>query len=125
MPAVDPVLEPSGSKGVVVAQIFAVKPGSADAFAAGVEATFAKYREAGAREAGLLVTLDAPNNFPQLPVRSDGPYLLWLGILKDNSALQQLTPVMESPLPSTATNLLRAATEIVVLDPAPRSRLRW
>lgn len=125
LPAVDPVLEPEGSKGVVVAQIFAVKPGSVDAFAAEAEQTFTKYRAAGAREAGVLVTLDAPNNFPQLPVRTDGPYLVWLGILKDNAALQQLTPLLDSPLSSTAAGFLRGTPEVVVLDPAPRSRLRW
>jgi len=31
----------------------------------------------------VLVTLDVPNNFPQLPVRTDGPYLVWLGIVRD------------------------------------------
>jgi hypothetical protein len=125
LPAVDPVLEPEGSKGVVVAQIFAVKPGSVDAFAAEAEAVFAKYRAAGAREAGVLVTLDAANNFPQLPVRTDGPYLVWLGILKDNAALQQLTPLLDAPHSSTAAGLLRGTPEVIVLDPGPRSRLRW
>jgi hypothetical protein len=125
LPAVDPVLEPAGAKGIVVAQIFAVKPGSVDGFAAEAEATFAKYRNAGAREAGVLVTLDAPNNFPQLPVRTDGPYLVWLGILKDNAALDQLMPLMEASQSSTATSLLRGTPEIIVLDPGPRSRLRW
>jgi hypothetical protein len=125
LPAVDPVLEPEGAKGVVVAQIFAVKPGSVDAFAAEAEAAFAKYRAAGAREAGVLVTLDAPNNFPQLPVRTDGPYLVWLGIVKDNAALQQLTPLLDGPVSSAAAGLLRGAPEVIVLDPGPRSRLRW
>jgi hypothetical protein len=125
LPAVDPVLEPAGAKGIVVAQIFAVKPGSVDGFAAEAEATFAKYRNAGAREAGVLVTLDAPNNFPQLPVRTDGPYLVWLGILKDDGALDQLMPLMEASQSSTATSLLRGTPEIIVLDPGPRSRLRW
>ena len=29
-----------------------------------------------AGEAGLLATLDMPNNFPQLPIWTDGPYLV-------------------------------------------------
>ena len=41
---------------------------------------------AGIREAAVLVTLDVTNNFPQLPVRSDGPYLVWLGIAPDDKA---------------------------------------
>ena len=80
LPAVDPVYETNGAQGVLVAQIFAVKTNSIETFAQQAEPTFAAYRGAGAREAGVLVTLDMPNNFPQLPIRTDGPYLVWLGI---------------------------------------------
>jgi hypothetical protein len=127
LPAVDPVTEANGAQGVVVAQIFAVKADSVEAFAKNAEATFALYRASGAREAGVLVTLDVQNNFPQLPVRSDGPYLVWLGILKDNQAAEaNFTPVVERCLPSLlATGLLRGTPELVVLDPTHRSRLRW
>jgi flavin-binding protein dodecin len=127
LPSVDPVAERKGAQGIVVAQIFAVKANSVDAFAQQAEATFAGYRAAGAREAGVLVTLDAPNNFPQLPVRTDGPYLVWLGIVKDNQALEtQFTPLAERSSQSfSATGLLRGAPELVVLDPTRRSRLRW
>lgn len=127
LPAVDPVTEANGAQGVVVAQIFAVKANSVEIFAKEVESTFAAYRAAGAREAGVLVTLDVKNNFPQLPFRTDGPYLVWLGILKDNQMLEaEFTPVAERSLPSlTATGLLRSAPELIVLDPTPRSRLRW
>src|SRR5215470_8771208 len=116
-----------GAQGIVIAQIFAVKPNSVDAFAQQAEATFASYRAAGAREAGVLITLDAPNNFPQLPVRTDGPYLVWLGIVKDNQALEtQFTPLAERSSQSlSATGLLRGSPELVILDPTRRSRLRW
>jgi hypothetical protein len=127
LPAVDPVREPDGSRGVVVALIFAVKPNNVEAFAKGAESTFAGYRAAGAQEAGLLVTLDVNNNFPQLPIRTDGPYLVWLGVLKDNEQLEkQFSPVFERSLQSlSGTGLLRGAPEFVILDPTPRSRLRW
>jgi hypothetical protein len=127
LPSVDPVTERKGAQGVVVAQIFAVKANSVDAFAQEAEAAFAGYRAAGAREAGVLVTLDAPNNFPQLPVRTDGPYLVWLGIVKDNQSLEtQFTPLAERSSKSlSATGLLRGAPELVILDPTRRSRLRW
>jgi len=127
LPAVDPVTESKGAQGVVVAQIFAVKANSVDAFAQQAEATFAGYRAAGAREAGVLVTLDAPNNFPQLPVRTDGPYLVWLGVVKDNQTLEtQFTPLAERSSQSlSTTGLLRGAPELVILDPTSRSRLRW
>jgi hypothetical protein len=127
LPSVDPVAERKGAQGVVVAQIFAVKANSVDAFARQAEATFASYRAAGAREAGVMVTLDAPNNFPQLPVRTDGPYLVWLGIVKDNQALEtQFTPLAERSSQSlSTTGLLRGAPELIILDPTRRSRLRW
>ena len=48
--------------------MFAVKANGVEAFAKEAESTFANYRAAGAREAGVLVTLDAKNNFPQLPI---------------------------------------------------------
>jgi hypothetical protein len=127
LPAVDPIKEEKGAQGIVVAQIFAVKPNSVDAFARQADQTFAGYRAAGAREAGVLVTLDAPNNFPQLPVRTDGAYLVWLGIVKDKQTLNDVfTPLAERSLQLlSATDLLRGAPELVVLDPTRRSRLRW
>jgi hypothetical protein len=111
----------------VIAQIFAVKANSVEVFAKAAEPTFASYQTAGARKAGTLVTLDVTNNFPQLPVRTDGPYLLWLGILKDNHMLEtEFTPLVEHSLQSlAATGLLRGTPELVVLDPTNRSRLRW
>jgi len=127
LPAVDPVTEANGAQGIVVAEIFAVKANSVEAFAKEAEATFARYRAAGVREAGVLVTLDVTNNFPQLPIRTDGPYLVWLGLLKDNQMLEKdFTPVAERSLQSlSATGLLRGTPELVVLDPTHRSRLRW
>ncbi|MGA7632815.1 MAG: hypothetical protein WCB11_18795 [Terriglobales bacterium] len=126
LPAVDPVTEPNGAQGVVVVQIFAVKTNSVEEFAKQAEATFASYRAAGGREAGVLVTLDVKNNFPQLPYRTDGPFLVWLGILKDNQMLEGFIPVVDRSLKSfTATGLLRSPPELIVLDPTPRSRLRW
>jgi hypothetical protein len=127
LPAVDPLAEPDGARGIIVAFIYPIKANSVEAFAKQAESTFARYRAAGAREAGVLVTLDATNNFPQLPIRTDGPYLVWLGLLRDNETLErELTPVVENSISSlTATGLLRGAPEFIVLDPAPRSRLRW
>lgn len=127
LPSVDPVKERKGAQGVVVAQVFAVKPNNVDAFAKQAEATFASYATPGVREAGILVTLDMPNNFPQLPVRTDGPYLIWLGIIKDNQTLEsRFIPLTERSEQSLlATGLLRGAPELVVLNPTRRSRLRW
>jgi hypothetical protein len=127
LPAVDPINEVKGAQGVVIAQIFAVKPNSVDAFAQQAEEAFASYRAAGAREAGVLVTLDVQNNFPQLPVRTDGPYLVWLGIVKDNEMLEtQFASLAKRSTQSlSATGLLRSAPELVIMDPTHRSRLRW
>jgi len=127
LPAVDPVAETTGAQGVIVAQIFAVKPDSVEAFAKAAEPTFAAYRAAGAREAGVLVTLDAKNNFPQLPVRTDGPFLVWLGVVKDNQTLKGsfIAEEQRAIQALVATGLLRGEPELDVMDPTPRSRLRW
>ena len=127
LPAVDPFQEIEGTQGVVVAHIFPIQPGRADAFVEKADPVFAGYRATGVRDAGLLVTLDVPNNFPQLPVRTDGPFLVWLGIVRDEETLNvRFLPAANSALEAlVASGLLRQAPELVLLDPAPRSRLRW
>lgn len=127
LPAVDPIREPDGGRGVVLLQIFPVQANSVSVFAEKAETFFERYRSAGAREAGVLITLDASNNFPQLPIRTDGPYLVWVGILEDERTLKhQLMPLAQQSLPSLmASGLLRGEPELVVLDPTHRSRLRW
>jgi len=127
LPAVAPVAEEKGAQGIVVAQIFAVKADNVDAFAGQAEPVFAGYRAAGAHQAGILVTADVKNNFPQLPVRPDGPFLLWIGVVKNDRAWnEQLQPVVQRGAESpSATGLVRAAPELLVLEPTRRSRLRW
>ena len=127
LPAVDVAREREGATGLIVMQLFPVREGSIDAFADRAEEAFARYRSAGIRETGVLATLDAPNNFPQLPVRTDGPWLVWIGIVEDDAKLDAaFRSLMQDALPSlAATGLLRGEPEFVVMDPAPRSRLRW
>jgi NIPSNAP len=125
LPAVDPVRE-AGARGVAVALICQLDPGTAAAFARAAEPVFAKYRSAGARETGLFATLDVPNNFPQLPVRNDGPYLVWLGLLPNDAALGRFREVADPAMATlTGTGMVRGTPELLVLDPTPRSRLRW
>jgi hypothetical protein len=127
LPAVDPVAEDTGAQGIVVAQIFPIRKGSEDTFARQAEAAFAGYRIVGVREAGVLVSLDVANNFPQLPIRTDGPWLIWLGVVEDNATLDsKFATALEAAEESlTKTGSLRGAPERLVLDPTPRSRLRW
>ena len=126
LPAVDVVKENNGAQGIVVMQVFAVEQGGVETFAERAENIFAKYRDAGIREAGVLVTLDEANNFPQLPVRTDGPYLVWLGVARDKAMLETFEGLVERSFSELkTTELLRGEPELVVIDPAPRSRLRW
>ena len=125
-PAVDPVREEKGAQGIVVAQIFRIQPNQVEDFAKQMEPVFSRYRALGVREAGVLVTLDASNNFPQLPVRNDGPYLVWLGITKSESLKDQLAKVAtQAAQDDSIHKFLRGTPELLTLDPAPRSRLRW
>ena len=75
----------------------------------------------------MPVALDAPTNFPQLPVRADGPFLVWLGLMAVYQALEtRFMPLSERAAPFlSAAGLLRGAPQLVVLDPTRRSRLRW
>jgi hypothetical protein len=127
LPAVDPVREAAGARGAAVAQLFAVAPDGMDTFVKEAENAFARYREAGIREAGVLVTLDVPNNFPRHPIRTDGPYVVWLGLAEDEGAIDaRFTPLAERLRPAlSATGRLRRAPEEIVLVPGARSRLRW
>lgn len=126
LPAVDPVDEPHGAHGVAVVQIFAVRKGDEDAFAQRAQEAFKHYASAKVHPAGVLVTLDVPNNFPQLPIRTDGPFLVWLGVVENDATLKDFeaqASLVEHSL--EATGMLRGAPERLVLDPTPRSRLRW
>src|SRR6185437_5588546 len=126
LPAVDPVDEPHGAQGVAVVQIFAVKKGDEDAFAQRAQAAFRRYEGAKVHPAGVLVTLDVPNNFPQLPIRTDGPFLVWMGMVENDAALKSFkarASQVEQELEDTG--MLRGTPERLVLDPTPRSRLRW
>jgi hypothetical protein len=127
LPAADPVNEPKGAQGVVVAQIYAVKKQELESFSELALREFGRYRVAEVRPAGVLVSLDAPNNFPQLPVRTDGPYLVSLHILKNDSVLQRtFNPLARGVNHSlAATGMLRRAPMTLILDPGRFSRLRW
>lgn len=127
LPAVDPVREKDGSKGIVAAQIFKIDKNHVDEFVQQAKPIFNNYRNAGIREAGVLITLDVKNNFPQLPFREDGPYLVWIGILKDNDMLQnQFQPLVKNSLQAlTAKTFLQGQPELIILEPTSRSRLRW
>jgi NIPSNAP len=98
LPAVDPVRE-AAPRGAVGMHIFR----QADGLVEEVEYAYRKYECAG-----LLVTLDAPNNFPQLPVRMDGPWVVWLGLFEDARDFEPID-----------------GGEVVVLTPTRRSRLRY
>jgi len=75
----------------------------------------------------VLAALDVPNNFPQLPFRTDGPYLVWLGVAESDDVLNaRLTSLASRGAAALErTGLLRGSPEWIVLDPTPRSRLRW
>ena len=124
-PAVDVAAPRPG--GLVVLQVFPAKGGVTEALAGRAEESFAAYRQAGIHEAGVLVTLDRPNNFPRHSMRTDGPFLVWVGILKDDAMLDAtFTPLANRTAQTlAASGLLRGAPELIVLDPTNRSRLRW
>jgi hypothetical protein len=124
--SVDPVAEAGGAGGIAVLQIFPVSEGALTRCAAAAEPWFESYHGSGVTEAGILATLDEANNFPRHPVRTDGTFLVWMGVLRDQQALDQLTPALAACAAAlAASRLLAGAPELLVLDPGQRSRLRW
>ena len=124
--AVDLLAEPAGAQGIVVCQIFKIAPGAFDELVQAAEQRFQTYQGKGVVEAGILTTLHQANNFPQHPIRNDGNYLVWLGVLRDEAALAALRPALDASARTLeASALLAGPTELVLLDPAARSRLRW
>jgi hypothetical protein len=127
LPAVNPPGEPGSARGVVVVQIYAVKRHDLPTFSRQAVREFARYRVGAVRSAGVLVSLDAPNNFPLLPVRTDGPYLVALHIVKNDSVLSgTFDPLAHEINQALArTGMLRRPVTTLVLAPGRYSRLRW
>jgi hypothetical protein len=126
LPAVDPVDESRGAHGILVVQLLPVAKGRADAVASALANAATRYPHEGVFDAGLLRTLDAPNNFPQLPVRADGEWVAWIGMARDAGALSRLQAAMDAvERQRDAGDDLRARAERIVAAPTPRSRLRW
>lgn len=125
--AVDPVRERDSSRGLAIAQVFGVKSGGLEDLVRLAEPVFATYVSQGAREAGILVSLDVPNNFPRLPYRTDGLYVVWLGMVENDGVLStRLRPAAEQAQRVLAdSGLLKSTPELIVLHPTARSRLRW
>jgi hypothetical protein len=126
LPAVDPMDEPRGAHGILVVQLLPAAAGRADAVAAALADAATRYPHEGVLDAGLLKTLDAPNNFPQLPVRTDGDWVAWIGMARDAGALSRLQAAMDAAERQlVAGGELRGPAERIVAAPTPRSRLRW
>lgn len=126
LPAVDPVDGPDGTHGILVVQLLPVPAGRADAVVAVLADAAKAWPRDGVLDAGLLQTLDAPNNFPQLPVRTDGAWVAWIGMARDAGAVSRLETAMDAlERRLDADGDLRAPAERIVADPTPRSRLRW
>jgi hypothetical protein len=128
LPAVDAVSERSSAdRGRVIAQIFRITQGRVPELANRAAQVFAGYRALGVSEACVLVTLDVPNNFPALPVRTDGPYLVWIGLIPSDVILESRVEASmgQAARELITTGLLNGTPETVVMTPTQRSRMRW
>jgi hypothetical protein len=115
---VDPAVEPDGAQGLAVAQLLPCPPGRLEECAHAADPWFARYNGRGMIEAGILASLDEAGDEPA--------WLVWLGLLRDDAALAALRPQCQACADAlAAAGLLAGAPELLVLAPAPRSRLRW
>lgn len=125
LPMIDPVDEASAPKGIAVIHLLPVRKAD-EATSTRVRELVGHYLLQGVQPLGLLVSLDEPNNFPQLPVRTDGPWIVWIGVVHDENALAQVREAAKAAEANLqATGSLRADAELLVLDPTPLSRMRW
>ncbi len=75
---------------------------------------------------GGFGTLDAVNTFPQLPVRSDGPWMAWLAAVRDERALARVEAAAREGAAGLARReALASPLGWRVLCPTARSRARW
>lgn len=125
MRMVDPVDEAATPRGIAVIHLLPVRAID-EAMKFKVRELVGNYVSSTVQQQGLLVSLDAPNSFPQLPVRTDGPWIVWVGTVRDEAALTHLRELAKSTEANLRTaNDLRTDAEFVVLDPTPLSRMRW
>jgi hypothetical protein len=124
-PAVDPVTGPVDAAGVIAAQIFLAT--DANRLLEEAEPWFQRYASDGLQELGVLKSLEGPNTFPYHPVRTDGPFVVWLGLAPDDRTVDRAfrAHAQEASHELVADGLVRAESELVLLDPTPRSRIRW
>jgi hypothetical protein len=127
LPAVDPVVDRNNEPGVVVAIVYPIRPGEESSFLARSGPVFEPYLRMGLREVTVLRSLEATNTFPQLPIRTDGPFVVWLGIAPARAEFDRgAAHITDATRPSESVDAaLRSAPEVVILDPTRRSRLRW
>lgn len=127
LPAMDPVFETKPNRGLVIAQLIKAKPEALSEVTRLATAAFEKYRAAGARQAALLVTLKSNNTFPQHVIRTDGPFLVWVGVIPEDASIKNriVAQMAQEARELTATSMLQESPETIVLTPTPRSRLRW
>ncbi|MBV8657689.1 MAG: NIPSNAP family protein [Burkholderiales bacterium] len=112
--------------GIVVAQIIRAEPSVLPQLTQTAQKLFTSYQQEGVQVIGTFATLDVTNNFPQLPVRTDGPYLVWLAVVRDAATLAAVTQRAKAGAQMLADGQgLKAAPEWLVLDPTAQSRARW
>ncbi len=126
LPAVDPVAEPGGASGVAAALIFPVHLGHVQEFARDVQAGLAPSEAAGFVTRGCCIR-STLNNFPQLPIRTDGPFVVGLGVMHDERVLQNRFLPLERRVEGwlEQSPFLNGPPEPVILTATRRSRLRW
>jgi len=126
LPAVDPLGDAGAARGTLVVQLLPVVPDREDEAVAALAGVAAGYPREALLDAGLLRTLDEPNNYPQLPLRTDVPWVAWIGLVRDDDALRGLEAAMDAAEQALqAGGWLRGPAERIVAAPTPRSRLRW
>jgi hypothetical protein len=126
-----PVGSVATTQQLVVATIWSIDPTDANAFAGWFEREVKpSLADAGIAPAAWFVTERARNTFPKLPVREGEQVLVWVGTFADRqrgeTALRALhaSPRWRDAIAPELQRRLKAAPQVLRLEPTARSRLR-
>ncbi|WP_363799675.1 NIPSNAP family protein [Lysobacter firmicutimachus] len=115
------------AQGRILAGVCALNQAGVAGFAATFEREFVPVlRAVGAELLGVYLSDDTPNKFPRLPVREDGPHLVWFARVGDAAAAARLQadPVWRARWAQAEREALREPPQWLRLAPTPRSELR-
>ncbi|ULH13945.1 NIPSNAP family protein (plasmid) [Deinococcus sp. KNUC1210] len=110
------------SSGLVLIAVFPVDSSDSESTLTAAMTVRAAIGRAGAEHLGVYVTDDRPNTFPALPVRTDGPFCVFLERFEHAGDLTRGVEALTSTVEKVSEQpAWRAGGEYLMLRPTPQS----